>query len=276
MDSLRATGTSTGLRSSMPIKIGHVEAIFRYPVKSMRGEQLEAATLGWHGLDGDRRLALRRNNDRSGFPWLTATKLPELLLFAPYRRDDGDATDLSTRDLPTHVRTPDGKEMPVFGEELAAEVERRYGAPVQMTHLRHGIFDDASISVISVDTVREIERLAGLGLDVRRFRPNVVVRLLQSVPFREDEWLGGVLSFGDGDDAPAVSVTMHDVRCSMVNFDPDSARPAPEVLKTVVRANQNNAGIYGTITRTGRLAVGQAVVLHRADRILEGPSLKQV
>jgi len=48
-----------GLGSSMLIEIGHVEAIFRYPVKSMGGERLEVAKLGWHGLDGDRRLAFR-------------------------------------------------------------------------------------------------------------------------------------------------------------------------------------------------------------------------
>jgi uncharacterized protein len=243
----------------MLIEIGHVEAIFRYPVKSMGGERLETAKLGWHGVDGDRRLAFRRIEDRSGFPWLTASKLPGLLLFAPQRReDDGEG------DLPTHVRTPDGEEMPVFGEDLATEVGRRYGAPVQMMQLNHGIFDDASISVIASDTVREIGRLAGRNLDVRRFRPNVVVRLLRSVPFQEDEWLGGVLSFGEGDDAPAITVTMRDVRCSMVNLDPDSASPTPEVLKAVVRANQNNAGIYGTVTRTGRLAVGQTILLRPA------------
>ena len=55
----------------MLIEIRQVEAIFRYPVKSMRGEPLEVANLGWHGLEGDRRLAFRRINNRSGFPWLT-------------------------------------------------------------------------------------------------------------------------------------------------------------------------------------------------------------
>jgi hypothetical protein len=99
---------------------------------------------------------------------------------------------------------------------------------------------------------------------VRRFRPNVVIRLLRPVPFQEDEWLGGVLSFGEADDAPAITVTMRDVRCSMVNFDPDSASPAPEVLKAVVRVHQNTAGIYGAVTRIGRLAVGQTVILHAA------------
>ena len=252
----------------MLTEIGQVEAIFRYPVKSMGGERLEVANLGWHGLEGDRRLAFRRVNDdnRSGFPWLSASKLPELLLFAPQRREGDAREDGAQGDLhlPTHIRTPDGEEMPVFGEDLAQEVGRRYGVPVQMMQLKHGIFDEASISVIALDTVREIGRLAGRSLDVRRFRPNVVVRSLRSVPFQEDEWLGGVLSFGEGDAAPAITVTMRDVRCSMVNLDPDSASPAPEVLKAVVRANQNNAGIYGAVTRIGRLAVGQTILLRAA------------
>jgi len=245
----------------MPALIGHVEALFRYPVKSMGGERLEAAELGWHGLDGDRRLAFRRMDDRSGFPWLSASKLPDLLLFAPQRRGDGTGGD-----LPTHIRTPDGEEMPVFGEELAAEIGRRVGAPVQMMQLKHGMFDEATLSLIATDTMHEIERLAGRSPDVRRFRPNVVVRLLQSAPFQEDGWLGGVLSFGEGNDAPAVTVTMRDVRCSMVNLDPDSASSAPEMLKAVVRANRNNAGIYGAVTRTGRLAVGQSLHFQAATR----------
>src|SRR6185295_17658697 len=107
------------------------------------GEPLELAELGWHGVEGDRRLALRRVDDRGGFPWLNASKLPELILFAPQRRGPGDA------DLPTHVRTPEGEELATFGQELAADLGRRHGSPVEMTHLRGGIFDDASISVIT-------------------------------------------------------------------------------------------------------------------------------
>jgi uncharacterized protein YcbX len=246
----------------MLIEIGQVEAIFRYPVKSMGGERLEVASMGWHGLDGDRRMVLRRVNDTSGFPWLSASKLPELVLFAPRRHEDGAEANLH---LPIHIRTPDGKELPAFGEELAAEIERRYGAPVQMMQLKHGIFDEANISVIASDTVREIGRLAGRSLDVRRFRPNVVVRLLRPVPFQEDEWVGGVLSFGDGDDAPAITVTMRDKRCSMVNLDPDSASPAPEVMKAIVRVNENHAGIYGAVTRAGQLTVGQTIFLRAAN-----------
>ena len=234
------------------VEIGRVEALYRYPVKSMAGERLEAAELGWHGLEGDRRLALRRVEDRGGFPWLTASKLAELLLFTPHGSSDG---------LPTHVRTPDGVDLPIFGDDLAAEIERRHGAPVQMMHMKHGIFDDGSVSVIAVDTAGEICRLAGHEPDARRFRPNVLVRLSQPGPFLEDAWLGGVLTFGGGDEAPAIAVTMRDARCSMVNLDPDSARSSPELLKAAVRANGNNAGIYGTVVRTGRLEAGQPICL---------------
>jgi len=236
-------------------EVGQVEALFRYPVKSMAAERLEVATLGWYGLGGDRRLAFRRVDDRSGMPWLTASKLPSLLLFSPHPHDGVNG------DLPSHIRTPDGRDMVVFGEELSQEVEHRYGAPVEMMQLRHGIFDEASISLIASDTVREIGRVAGRSLDVRRFRPNIVVRSLRSVPFEEDEWLGGVLSFGEGTDAPSIVVTMRDERCSMVNLDPDSASPFPEVMKAIVRMNQNNAGIYGAVTRIGRLRIGQTIYL---------------
>src|SRR3954462_10030650 len=123
------------MTSNMAINIGEVQALFRYPVKSMGGEAVDSSELGWHGLEGDRRLALRRIGDRGGFPWLTASKLPELIRFAPLR---GDAA----APLPGHVRTPEGEELDLFGSELAADITRRHGAPVEKMHLDRGIFDE--------------------------------------------------------------------------------------------------------------------------------------
>jgi uncharacterized protein YcbX len=193
----------------MLMEIGQVEAIFRYPVKSMGGEQLEAANLGWHGLDGDRRLAFRRIDDRSGFPWLTASKLPDLLLFTPHRREDG-----AQGDLPTHIRTPDGEEM-------------------------------------SAPTCGDFARMSSF-VYCDRFRSR-----------RTSGW--AVCSHSARVTTPPPSPSRcGDARCSMVNLDPDSASPAPEVLKAVVRANQNNTGIYGAVSRIGRLAVGQTIFLRAA------------
>jgi uncharacterized protein YcbX len=232
----------------------------------MGGERLKAADLGWHGLEGDRRLAFRRIDDRSGFPWLTAGKLPELILFTPKRgRTDSD------EGLPTHVRTPEGDELEMFGQELASEVGRRHRSPVEMMHLKHGVFDEAPVSLITAATVDEIGRLAAQRPDVRRFRPNILISALRSVPFEEDEWVGGVISFGEDREAAAIGITLRDERCSMVNFDPDSAHPNPGMLKSIVRERDNLAGVYGTVNRRGRLAVGQPVLLepgseHRKPR----------
>jgi hypothetical protein len=241
----------------MLVPIGEVEALYRYPVKSMRGEGLEAAALGWHGLAGDRRLALRRPEERGGFPWLSASRLPELILYSPLRR--GEAT--AGEDLPTHVRTPEGLELDLFGPELAQDVGRRFGAPLEMMHLNRGIFDEASVSIILSATVGEVARLSAQPADVRRFRPNILIASRRAVPFEEDDWVGGTLRFGDGRDAAAVGITNRDERCSMVNFDPDTARPAAEVLKAIVRVRDNYVGVYGACHRRGRIAIGQTVWL---------------
>jgi len=243
----------------MATKVGVVEALFRYPVKSMGGEPLESAELGWHGLGGDRRLALRRVGDRGGFPFLTASKLPELLLFAPQRREpspDGN--------LPTHVRTPEGEELALFGDELAAEISRRHGSTVEMLHFDRGIFDEASVSLIASATIGEVAKLSGQEPDVRRFRPNILISSLEAIPFEEEAWVGGVLSFGETSEAATITITNRDERCSMVNLDPDSARVDAEVLKAVVRERDNRAGVYGTVTRRGKIAEGQPIFFERA------------
>ena len=154
--------------------------------------------------------------------------------------------------------------MAVFSKELDSEVGRRHGSPVEMTHLDRGIFDEASVSAITSATVGEIAKLVGHRPDVRRFRPNILISSPHSDPFEEDTWVGGTLSFGEPDRAASIGITNRDERCSMVNYDPDSAQPTPEVLKAVVRERDNKAGVYGTVIRRGRLAVGQPVYFRSA------------
>ena len=245
------------------MELGRISAIFRYPVKSMAGELLDVARLSWHGIEGDRRLAFRRLTDKSGFPWLTASKLPQLLLYKPFGLDSNTAER-----LPTHVRTPDGKEYELRSDELRAEISSRYGSDVELMNLRHGIFDESPISVISLGTVHSVARESGRGMDscdLRRFRPNLVIETDSAEPFEEDRWVGRTLMFGEENSGAApiasIGITMRDERCVMVNFDPDTAERDSEVMKTVVRMNENYAGVYGTVVSAGELRVGQVVTL---------------
>ena len=242
------------------MKLGRITALFRYPVKSMAGQSLDSALLGLHGIAGDRRFAFRRLADKSGFPWLSASKLPELLLYKPIGIDSSAAEP-----LPTHVRTPNGKELELRGDELRADISARHGSEVELMNLKHGIFDEASLSVISLSTVHFVERESSREVDLRRFRPNVVIETDGVEPFGENSWVGRTLWFGEGtsetDSRAAIGVTLRDERCVMVNLDPDTAEKDSEVMKTVVRLNENCAGVYGTVVRAGELRVGQIVTL---------------
>ena len=238
-------------------RIGHICELVRYPIKSMAGTPAELAFLGWHGLDGDRRFAFRRIGDQSGFPWLSASRLPELLLYRPFGLDERTGEP-----LPTHVRTPSGAEVEVGSKTLESEIAERLRGPVELMQLKHGIFDDASVSVISRSTISAICREAEVEFDTRRFRANIVLDTHNAEPFDEDMWVQGRLVFGNTDAGAAVSVTSRDVRCMMINLDPDTAKQEDgRVLKSVVRLNANNAGVYGTVVQTGSLHVGQSVNL---------------
>lgn len=236
--------------------IGQVREIVRYPVKSMAGIALESAVLGWHGLAGDRRYAFRRVGIDNGFPWLSASRLSELVLYHPVGLDESTGEP-----LPTHVRTPDGDLLGLGSAELQAELAGRVGSGLELMRLRHGIFDEAPVSVISLATMAGIGREAGLDLDRRRFRANIVVETTSSEPFLEDGWVGSVLVFGDGDPSAAVSVTLRDLRCGMINLDPETAEKDMRVMKTVVRLNENYAGVYANVVRTGTIRIGDRVSL---------------
>src|ERR1043166_1202611 len=165
------------------VQIGRICDVVRYPVKSMAGLPTDSANLGWYGLDGDRRFAFRRVGVDGGMPWLTASRLPELLLYQPIGADE-----------PTHVRTPSGSLLELRSEELKAEIEERLGSSVELMKLRHGIFDETPVSVITLATIAGIGREAGLALDRRRFRANIVIETERGDIFHEDEWVGGIRS----------------------------------------------------------------------------------
>jgi uncharacterized protein YcbX len=240
----------------MMIHVGYVRELVRYPVKSMAGVATESAFLGWHGLQGDRRFAFRRLNDDSGFPWLTASRLPELLLYQPMGLDE-----TAGEPAPTHVRTPEGVSLPLRSAELQNSVSEKFGSPVELMKLKHGIFDEASVSVINLATIGAIGREVGENLDTRRFRANILIATDSTEAFSEDSWVGGRLVFGDSDAGAMVSLTMPDQRCVMINLDPDTAQADSRIMKAALRLNENNAGAYGTVARAGQISVGQSVSL---------------
>jgi uncharacterized protein YcbX len=228
----------------------------------MAGIAAESAFLGWHGLDGDRRFAFRRMGDRSGIPWLTASRLADLLLYQPCGLDERGGEP-----LPTHVLTPAGVQRELWSVDLQREIAARLGSEVELMQMRHGIFDETPISVISSVTIEGVCHASGVPVDPRRFRANILIESDDREPFQEEGWIGGTLLFGEREPRPAVRVTMPDERCRMLGLDPKTGEHDARLLKAVVRLNQNNAGVYGTVLRTGTIRAGEPVSLATSDEV---------
>ena len=233
--------------------LGTIREIYRYPVKSMAGEAQRVATIGWHGLDGDRRFAFRRTGDTSGFPWLSASKLPALLCHRPYYPSGVEGG--------RHIRvvTPDGEDLAGDSAELRERVAASCGGAVELMHLKQGIYDEAPLALITVATLRRLSEASGVPFDVRRFRPNILVETPDERPFAEDGWVGRSLSCGGQPESALIGVTMRDLRCAMVNLDPDTARADPRLLKATAQLNTVCAGVYGVPVRTGAISVGDGL-----------------
>ena len=238
------------------VEVGHIYQLARYPVKSMAGVATDSAFLGWHGLRGDRRFAFRRLNNKGDFPWLSASQFPELLLYHPLGLDEH-----AEEPLPTQVRTPDGMIFPIGSAQLLQNVAEKFGSPVELMKFRNGFFDEGTVSVINMATMSAISREAGQTLDTRRFRANIVIASGTTEPFTEDSWVGGRLIVGSNESGPMITLTNRDLRCMMINLDPDTAKQNPSLMKAVVRMNENYAGAYASVVRTGQISVGQSVSL---------------
>jgi uncharacterized protein len=228
--------------------VGHVAALWRYPVKSMAAEALDAVEVSWNGLAGDRRWAfIRPGQVRSGFPWLTIREHPALAHYRPRFAEPG-RPDAS----PTLVRTPSGEELDVADPALAAEL----GPGVQVIKQKRGVFDTMPLSLLTTQTLAGLGRLVGTELAAERFRPNLVVDA-QGGDFPEDAWVGQVLRIG----GLRMRIDQRDKRCVMVTIDPVTLARNPAVLAAIARERDARLGVYGSTVEPGWVAVGEKVEL---------------
>jgi uncharacterized protein len=224
-----------------------VAELWRYPVKSMAGERLAAAEVGWHGLAGDRRWAFVRGDaPGSGFPWLTIREQPLMLHYRPTLLDRSrpDHSGL-------HVRTPAGVKLDVIDPALAAEL-----APgARAIKLDRGVFDTSPISLLSRQSASGAGKLVATELDLRRFRANLVLEADGMFP--EDEWVGATLEIGSA----RIRVDKRDQRCVVVNVDPESTQRDSAILQAIARERQTCLGVYASTVRPGRIQPGDTVHL---------------
>lgn len=227
--------------------VGRVAGLWRYPVKSMGPEGLREVQVSWHGLAGDRRWAFIRGGAvRSGVPWLTISRRPDMVRYRPWF-EEPDRPDASR----TLVRTPSGAEFDVVDPALAAEL----GDGARVIKQDRGVFDAMPLSMITMQTVAGLGALVDTELDVLRFRPNLVIEAAGQGGFPEDAWVGRVLRIG----GMRMRIDVRDKRCVVVNLDPASTRRDPAVLRAIAQHRQVCLGVYGSTVDPGHVCVGDPV-----------------
>jgi hypothetical protein len=256
----------------------HIESLWRYPVKSMAGEQLQRAFIGFAGVFGDRLYAFHSAAAPRGFPYLTGREQEQMLLYHPRFRNAQRAenpvnlTEAESMgsgvtpvypelaDLIVDVETPAGETVSIDDPRLVAMLSegiRDSHAPTLMRSER-AMTDCRPVSLISIQTVRQIGKEVGIQLDQRRFRANLYVDLGSENGFAEDKFVGRQLRIGP---KAVVAILERDSRCKMITLDPDTAQPSPEVMKNVARSHEGNAGVYAAVLVEGTVRPDDEVVL---------------
>ena len=210
----------------------HVAELWRYPVKSLRGEKLESVAVGVDGLEGDRLVHARESSGRV----VTSRYRPGLLGLNGTLGPDGEPLI-------------DGK--PWTSPASLAKVRAVTAPDVELIRF-HGVDHGQRYDVLPL-TVLTDGMAHAVGVDHRRFRPNILIGGVEELA--ETRWPGSYLRIGD----VLIGIRKRRSRCVMTTFDPDTLEQDPSVLQRVVSSFAGTVALDCWVEAPGRIAVGDAV-----------------
>lgn len=270
--------------------LGFVVALWRYPVKSMMGEELNASEVTNQGLLGDRayavvdaetgKVASAKNpkkwpklfDFRAGYvePPEPGRPIPSARITLPggtiVLTGDAAINDVLSRELGCNVRLARTTARPVL-EEYWPDIEGLlHREKLTDEAMREGtFFDSGVVHVLTTNTLQALRTAYPQGrFEVRRFRPNMVVQLShEGENFVESDWVGRELALGR---KVRLNITGPCPRCVMTTLPQGDLPRDLGILKTAARHNHANVGIYATVANGGRLRRGDVVTLEEAAR----------
>ncbi len=257
---------------------GTINSLWRYPVKSMRGEELEEAFVGFAGIYGDRLYAFKSSASPKGLPFFTAREQTQMLRYQPrFRHPDKAAQPANLaeaqsiepgvtplpagpEDLGVDVVTPSGTVLAIDDPALIPMLVEGAGDAPQLTLIRsdRAMTDCRPISLFSIQTAQELGDELGVGIDKRRFRANIYLDLGAADGFVEDEFVGRTMRVGS---KVVISILERDPRCKMITLDPDTAESNPQILRPVAQGHEGKAGVYAAVLVEGVVRRGDEITV---------------
>ncbi|MFC4737656.1 MOSC domain-containing protein [Bacillus daqingensis] len=229
-----------------------VNALYRHPVKSMQGEQVEQTMIMPYGFYGDRSHTFKREDGR----YLTITQLPQMAVFqASFQGEES-----FHKYPPVQVVSPSGKSYSYEEERLREELEQLWGGPLtkevyQPGNVPLGAIEEEAVLLITDSSLSELEKRIGKPAVSGRFRPNIILEA-GLPPFSESDLIGMRLQTADGAVLEGVRMCP---RCSIINVDPESGESDSDYLRATARELKNEFGLYLRVIRPGKI--------HRNERL---------
>lgn len=234
-------------------RVGTVETLWRYPVKSMAGEQLDQAPVDARGILGDRLYAVRDADGKLGSGKDTRR----------FRRIDGllDFHSGYLPDLTPVITLPDGRTVRGDDEHVHWAISDALDRPgltlVKESVISH--FDAESLHLVTTASMTWLSDLAPESdVDVRRVRPNMVIRVDDPTGRPEDAWVGRGLSIGSRLEVAVVDTV---ARCAMIDTAQDDLPEGDAILRALGQVSDLLFGVYARVVTPGRVRVGDEVRL---------------
>lgn len=235
--------------------IGEVKNISRYPIKSMAGEDLKTIRIDAYGLYGDRSHAFIDAAKEGWERYITARQLPHLL---GYKVRLGE--DISLDEFPqVEVLTPDGR-LVTWDETLLDEIQSHFEQKIAMIRCKPDstdllAVDTGGILIVTDHSLHQLEHLVGNSIDIRRFRPNLVISLNSQHISNDSDLIGKRLRIGNTE----LQLIEECERCSIITIDPDTYERDSSILKKVNEEMNLNFGVYASVIKVGEVNVGDKV-----------------
>jgi len=269
----------------MSANAGSIVSLWRYPVKSMQGEEINASFVTERGLLGDRAYALLDAQDGKTVTAKNPKKWPAMFRFRAAFLEPAPSADTVP---PVRITFPSGEVMdsrqPGLEEALSQTLGRAVvfsGQPPAQPHLdeywpdaadvpglphsddvtdentlENTFFDLAILHLLTTATIDSLRAAYPSGrFEARRFRPNIIIDA-GTEGFAENEWIGKTLALGD---EVRLNITGPCPRCVMTTLPQGDLPRDPGILRTAVQQNGANVGVYATVARGGTVRSGDAI-----------------
>jgi uncharacterized protein YcbX len=231
--------------------VGQLAVLRRFPVRALGGETPDECLVQGSGLAGDR---IYDVFDETQGALLRLSDAPFLLRYSARFLDSMvRGPELSAW---VRVRTPEGSEAPLTDRSWLEDVARRCGHQVSLRARADVESDPAPLHLISVPTVRFLEKQNGGPLEPERLRSNVLLELPDGRPFQEDQWLGRQLWIGD----VLLEIVAGSEHCVLPAIDGGTER-SPGILAAIARGRGGKIGVTARALTGNRLRVGDPVAL---------------